>query len=588
MKKIKMPQSHNPAERDTKFHEKHNFKSLCASSCFCVLVARSQMKTFVSLILFSFLTFLSTAGDKPKTVKSEIKEVSVFLTGAQITRVGNTNINPGTSQLIFEELPYNINAQSIQVSAKGDFTILSVQHQLNYLKSQQISKEIKALKDSIEILNDQLNTDKDMQVVYQEEESMIKSNKSIGGQNVGVKIQDLKDGAEYFRTRLTDIKTKWYALARKITKANMEIARLKNQLNQLNSKENKPTSDVILTVTSKAPVNATLTLSYLVNDAGWTPIYDLRAKDINNPVELSYKGNVWQTSGEDWDKVSLALNTGNPMLSGSKPALAVWYLYLNYDYAKKKSKGRSESMTMAKEMASEESKLEESSDESKVSATTGADYTTVQDNQTNTEFKIDIPYSIPTDGKLYVVEVQKLTIPATYEYYCAPKLDKDAFLIAHATGWEVYNLISGEMNLFFEGTYVGKSYLDVANTNDTLDISLGRDKNIVVSRTKMKDFSKKSFIGSYKKETRGFDIEVRNKKKQAVNILIEDQFPLSTNKEIEVEQIEPSTNSGHADSKYDASNGKITWKFELKPAETKKMKMQYAVKYPKNQSIILE
>lgn len=539
------------------------------------------MKTILSVCIILLTTLNSISGEKPKAIKSDIKEVSVFITGAQVTRVGNANLNAGTSLLIFEELPYNINSQSIQVSGKGDFAILSVQHQINYIKSRQISQEVKTMKDSIEMLNDLLATEKDLQSVYSEEEAMIKSNKAIGGLNVGVKILDLKDGAEYFRQRLSDIKIKWRAAQKKITKMQEDVTRLNSQINSLNSKDNKPTSEIVVTVSSKSPVNGSFTVSYLVNDAGWIPSYDLRAKDINNPVELTYKGNVWQTSGEDWDKVSLSLNSGNPMLSGSKPSLAPWYLYMAY-YRDTKSKGVA-SMARVK---MEENKLSEEkkvSDEiSSKTASTGADFTSVKENQTNIEFKIDVPYTINADGKKNVVEVQKISIPSTYEYYCAPKLDKDAFLLAHATGWEAYNLISGEMNLFFEGTYVGKSYLDVSNTNDTLDISLGRDKNIVVTRTKLKEFSKKNLIGSSKKETRSFDIEIRNKKKQAVNIIVEDQFPLSTNKEIEIEQLEKS------DAKINSDTGIMTWKFELKPAENKKLKMQYSVKYPKEQNIILE
>ncbi len=539
------------------------------------------MKTILSVCIILLTTLNSISGEKPKAIKSDIKEVSVFITGAQVTRVGNSNLNAGTSLLIFEELPYNINSQSIQVSGKGDFAILSVQHQINYIKSRQISQEVKTMKDSIEMLNDLLATEKDLQSVYSEEEAMIKSNKAIGGLNVGVKILDLKDGAEYFRQRLSDIKIKWRAAQKKITKMQEDVTRLNSQINSLNSKDNKPTSEIVVTVSSKSPVNGSFTVSYLVNDAGWIPSYDLRAKDINNPVELTYKGNVWQTSGEDWDKVSLSLNSGNPMLSGSKPSLAPWYLYMAY-YRDTKSKGVA-SMARVK---MEENKLSEEkkvSDEiSSKTASTGADFTSVKENQTNIEFKIDVPYTINADGKKNVVEVQKISIPSTYEYYCAPKLDKDAFLLAHATGWEAYNLISGEMNLFFEGTYVGKSYLDVSNTNDTLDISLGRDKNIVVTRTKLKEFSKKNLIGSSKKETRSFDIEIRNKKKQAVNIIVEDQFPLSTNKEIEIEQLEKS------DAKINSDTGIMTWKFELKPAENKKLKMQYSVKYPKEQNIILE
>ncbi|HBX50294.1 MAG: hypothetical protein A2275_10465 [Bacteroidetes bacterium RIFOXYA12_FULL_35_11] len=559
----------------------------------CCSIHILEKITFKNPIMKKLLTSLlivlqiqAFTAEKPKSVKSEIKEVSVFLSGAQVTRAGNTNINAGTSELIFENLPSNINEQSIQVTGKGDFTILSVNYQLNYLKEAKLVKNIQSLKDSLDFLNDQLIYEKDMQVVYQEEEAMIKSNKAIGGQNVGVKIIDLKEGADYFRTRLTDIKTKWQAHQKKIVKLNKEITLIKNQLNVLNSRENKPSGEIIVTVTSKTPTLAALTLSYFVQDAGWVPLYDLRAKDSNSPVDLAYKANIWQLTGEDWEKVSLSLNTGNPTLSGSKPNLAAWYLYIYYPQKKRGKRNEtagfaSQSIVMAKEESKKSDKAQ--LEEDMVSdALTSANYTTVAEGQTSVEFKIEVPYNVPSDGKHHMVEVQKYTIPATYEYYCAPKLDKDAFLIAHVTGWESYNLLSGEMNLFFEGTYVGKSYLDVASTNDTLDISLGRDKNIVVSRTKLKDFSKKSFVGSTKKETRGFEIEVRNKKKQQVQISIHDQFPLSTNKEIEVEHIEMSG------AKFDESTGFLSWQFDLAPTETKKFKMQYAVKYPKTQTIILE
>ena len=122
-------------------------------------------------------------------------------------------------------------------------------------------------------------------------------------------------------------------------------------------------------------------------------------------------------------------------------------------------------------------------------AVTASVYTEVNENQTNLEFNITIPYDIPSDSKQYTINIQDFSLPATYEYYCAPKLDREAFLLARITGWENYNLLSGEINLFFEGTYVGKSHLNVRNTNDTLDLSLGRDKGIVVTRVKMKDFT---------------------------------------------------------------------------------------------------
>ncbi len=206
----------------------------------------------------------------------------------------------------------------------------------------------------------------------------------------------------------------------------------------------------------------------------------------------------------------------------------------------------------------------------------------MSEGQTNLEFNIKIPYDIPSDNKQYTINIQDYSLPAHYEYYCAPKLDRDAFLIARITGWEDYNLLSGEINLFFEGTYVGKSQLNVRNTNDTLELSLGRDKGIVVTRVKMKDFTEEKTIGSNKRVTRAWEITVRNTKKQAIDLRLEDQLPVSMNKDIEVEPLD------YSGGKYNKQTGLITWKQRIEPSAEKKLKVSFAVKYPKDQQIYIE
>ncbi|MBN2812727.1 MAG: DUF4139 domain-containing protein, partial [Bacteroidales bacterium] len=217
-----------------------------------------------------------------------------------------------------------------------------------------------------------------------------------------------------------------------------------------------------------------------------------------------------------------------------------------------------------------------------MAATTAASFTEVNENQTNLEFSIKLPYDIPSDNKQYTINIQDYKLPATYEYYCAPKLDRESFLVARITGWEKYNLISGEMNLFFEGTYVGKSYLNVRNTSDTLDLSLGRDRSIVVTRVKLKDFTEEKTIGSNKRETRAWEITVRNTKKQAVDLRLEDQLPVSMNKDIEVEPLEYSGGT------LNKATGIITWKLKAEPAADKKLRVSYAIRYPKDQRVFID
>jgi len=528
------------------------------------------------IILFSFAIFLAIylyAGNEPLPVKSEIREVTVFLSGAQVTRMGTSTVEEGTQTLIFNGLPQNLNEESIQVKGSGNFTILSVTHQLNYLVSREKTTEIKYLEDSLERLKNQINLEQAILKVYQEEENFLLANKQIGGQNTGVKVDELKAALELYRSRLTETAKLKLKSNLAITSLNEKITRITNQLNTLNS-SNAPTSEVLVNISSHSAGTASLNLSYLVQDAGWIPEYDLRAIDVKNPVELTYKASVFQKSNENWKNVKLTLSTGNPALGGTKPELQPWYLafqnIMRYQTNMKSASSGLAPMSVAEDKS--EVKPEASLEEL-VTVTTG---------QTTASFNISIPYTIPTDGKKYLVEIQRSTLDAIYEYQCVPKLDPDAFLVARITGWEGLNLLSGAMNLFFEGTFVGKSYLDMQNTHDTLELSLGRDKNIVVKRERRKEFTVIQTIGANRKESRAFDITIRNNKKQDVTMVIMDQLPLSTNKEISVD---PSEISG---ASLEKENGKLTWKFQLKSTENKTLRLAYEVKYPKDKKVILE
>jgi hypothetical protein len=200
---------------------------------------------------------------------------------------------------------------------------------------------------------------------------------------------------------------------------------------------------------------------------------------------------------------------------------------------------------------------------------------------TTLSFDIELPYSIPTNGKEYQVDIKEENLTAQYQYAVAPKLDNDAFLTAFLTDWEQYNLIEGEANLYFEGTYLGKTLLKTNTTDDTLKISLGRDKNVVVKRTKPKEYNKNKAFSNKKVESRSFEIVVKNKKSTPLSILIEEQIPVSTDKQIEVDY--------EADGAVvDKIKGRLTWKLDLKPSEERKLKFNYSVKHPEDWHIDLE
>lgn len=547
---------------------------------------KNQLVTGLIALIFAQNIF---AADNEKEVKSEIKEVTVFLSGAQVTSSASVSIGTGTTNLVFTELSPYLWDYNIQARGEGEFTILSVVRKINYMTAEETPKEIKMLQDSLQSLQDRYDYQEAIKKIYEQQEQLLNANKSIGGQNTGVNVADLEKATNLYITKMTEIQNKKLEIKSKQKKINEQMTKVQNQLNDWNATKKTSTSEVTVSVSAKAPVNGKVFLTYIVPQAGWVPYYDIRAIDSNSPIKLDYRANVWQNSGYDWKDVKLTLSTANPSQSGTKPNLLTWWINIytpSYnDYSYGSSYGYTNTMPPSSAPVQDNNDDLKQKSESNVNmsksgnTTTTANFTVMNDNNTNVSFDITIPYSIPSDAKKYTVSVQEMSLPAQYKYYCAPKLDKDAFLLAKITGWDKYNLISGEANIFYEGTYVGKSYLNTRNTNDTLDISLGRDKNVVVTRIKLVEQCDKKTIGLTKKETLVFEITVRNKKKVDIEIDIDDQVPIAQNKDVEVELQESSN------AKYDATTGKLSWNFKLKPGETAKVKLGFSVKYPKDKSL---
>jgi uncharacterized protein (TIGR02231 family) len=167
------------------------------------------------------------------------------------------------------------------------------------------------------------------------------------------------------------------------------------------------------------------------------------------------------------------------------------------------------------------------------------------------------------------------TLKATYAYITVPKLDNDAFLKARITDWAQYSLLPGESNIYFKGTFVGKGYIDPAQANDTLDLSLGRDRGIAVERTMLKDYCKSNLLGNKKTTSKAYEISVQNNKRQSIELIIEDQIPVSQSGEITVDVEETSG------AMYDNTTGKLTWKAVVQPGEIMKKQLRFTVSYPK-------
>ena len=632
-----------------------------------------QIFTIAGLLLCMQLT-----AQTKKNIDSKIEKVTVFLDGAQTQRTAKVSLTAGKAELIFTNISPSIDKQSIQIKAEGNVTVLSVIHQQNFLKEQQKQDEIKEIEAQKETLIEKIALQRNILNVFKQEETMLIKNQQIGGANNGLKAVDLKEAADFQRNRLTEVYQKQMETDRAIKKMEIELGKMNKQLAELNQKADISTSEIHVTVNTKETISSNFTITYLVKQAGWFPTYDIRVKDISSPINLQYKANVFQSSGEDWKDVKLFLSTGNPNENGTKPTINHWFLKYVYAYqpvtntiqatnsggtvtgritnekgepvpfASVRVKGSATGVAadangfFSIKMPAGYNVLNISSvgmETTDITATGGYANITMKNNQqalsevvvtgygasrdgwtevgdysrskkelgysvnkikasdiersqnvatniayqpTTTVYEIKEPYTILNDGKTYMADIDGYEVKAQYEYYAAPKIEADAFLTAKIVDWQELNLLPGEANLFFEGTFLGKSLLDVSNAGDTLNLSLGKDKGVAVKRTLLKDYSSKRFIGSNKTDTRQYEIVVRNNKQQSINIIVEDQFPVSTQKEIEVQDRK------YEGAKLDEDSQKITWVMNIESRKENKVGFKYEVKYPKDKVLQLD
>lgn len=540
---------------------------------------------------------------------TKIKKVTVFLNGAQLLREGNFTVQPGVSEIVFNGVSAYVDANSLQARGVGEFTILDVKYKVFYPQPdpvvndpQQIPadvlKKIRMLTDSIEVQQSKLNEVHTKMEIRQMEKTMLMNNGTVKGiGKVNDSIALLKDAMEYFHAKMTEINLDLYQMKKEETSMNKKLTGMSSRLNALNnwSYNNNlktqivkgPDYQIVVSVSSEKIAIGKIEVSYLVSQCGWTPSYDLKAKDLNAPVELSYKAQVFQNTGEEWKDVNLTLSSSNPYLQQTKPIMSTWYIsYYDPNYYNQRSQGYYDNY-YKKGQAEKDSDLSYggvAAMQSKITANeapalTAEQFTSKIQNMVNAEFEIKLAYTIKSNNEPHLVSIAKETLKADYILALVPKMDKNAFLVANITDWEDLNLLPARANIYYDGTYVGQSYIDPMAMEDTLRLAMGRDNNITAIRKKQKDKDKEKVLGENKVKSLAYEINIKNTHGYNVDMIIEDQIPVSNVDDIKVEIID----KGKAG--LNELTGFLTWKTKLKAGASEKLTYEYQVKYDKNKQL---
>ncbi len=518
-----------------------------------------------------------------RDIKAEINHITVFPDRAQIEHEAQISLPAGKTILKLSELSPYIDAQSVQVKGFGEFTILSVNHQNNYLENLEDAPELKNIRSQIEALQIKVEDEKAAISILKEKEAFLVANRAILVKETTLTPEQIRSIIDLYTANMDQVTMTTLKKTRLIKEYEKQIEALQQQVNNKMSRQQLPSGEISVTVSSDKQLTGKLLFSYVAGNAGWYPSYDIRVQDIKNPVTIFYKANVYQNSGVAWKDVRLSFSNATPWISGNIPVLYPWFIDY-YTPVLRALSGRVAGVSInnapmrAESMdASKEKKAEEFFQEEAVPVMVEK-----QIGTTTITFDVNIPNTIPSDGKIQTIEIQRLTAPADYKYVTLPKLSTLAYLTANVADWSKLSLQNGEATLYFENSFVSKSNLNVNQLTDTLLLSLGNDNSILVKREKRTDFTSKKVIGTNKTETFSFLTTIRNNKTAPVKITLDDQIPVSSNSGISVDPVELSG------GRHNIQTGEIKWDLELKPQETKQVVLTYSVKYPKDKSVVLE
>ncbi len=522
-------------------------------------------------------------------VTPNVKSATLYQNGALVTHEGDANLDAGKTTVLFHGLPSGIDKQSIQLSSNGDIVILSVTSHDDYLSINRNNSKVKMWQDSIGSLTEDYQSVRNEISILEDAKKLLDNNRSVGGTSTGTTVLAVKLMYEYYIKQVNEIDDSLLLLHKRENKYLSKIRKVSDEMAEWKSRTDTVANDVEATISSDKRQKVSFHLSYLTYDASWSPVYDLRAQDTKHSCQFSYKANISQHTGQDWNNIDLTLSSSNPEVSQTAPTLNPWYLSYAYTLAVTDASGAATGWnyngngnTLGISNASNYSVMKSTKNidiqqKENRYETKGIGNTTTE-NQLSVEFHIDVPYTLPSDDKPHTVEIKKYDLNAIYHYLTIPKLQKDVFLLAGITQWEDLNILAGEVNIYYDGAYVGKSSITPEATSDTLNFSLGMDKKIVVKRTRTKDFSSSKWIGSTRTQTFGWVITLHNSQNDSLTMDVYDQIPKSTDKDIVV------TEQDLGGAKENAT-GKLSWRVSMAAGETKKLTFSYSVKYPKDRTL---
>ncbi|VAW73346.1 Aspartate ammonia-lyase [hydrothermal vent metagenome] len=558
------------------------------------LIGSSLLLVSTLIPLHSGHIFAATAKANVLTVKSKPTAVTIYLDRAQVTRSMSRELTAGKYTLVFDNLPYAINQNSVQINGTQGITLVDVKFKKKQftvipdVKIATLNNEKLKLIDAITDINDTIaNANSEKSLINKI--SLLLTTAGNKAPPVQLDPDKWVKMVTFYRGKLTSLSKEIRHAEREQRQFTLKLDQVTRQLKQFGAHQYKTKNQVHATIIVNKPGRINLNLSYMVRGPSWKPIYDLRVLRNKKQMNLTYNALIKQNTGEDWNNINVSLSTAQVHVSGQQKALSPWRISL---YTKMLKGQRSEtryerrpyrSKPSVKNEANPKQMFNSFASKKLVNRRPRPSKVNVKTKATSVVFTIKQKYTLASDNSPHKVSIMSQDFDTKFRYSTVPKLAPYAYLKANVVNSSQFPLLAGKTNVFLDNNFVAHSYMKSVAPGEVFWTFLGVDEAIKVEYKFIKRHEKTEGIFSKSKVfTYEYLIKIKNKKKSKIKLVVWDQLPISSNDELKVTLVEPQINSSN---KKVAMNKQkfIEWFFTPDAGQELTIPLKFNISYPAGQ-----
>jgi len=491
---------------------------------------------------------------------SKITSVAVYSRRAEVTRLFRFAVKQGQNQVVISGLPNAMYRDSLRVDGRGAGTIQDVSVSSIETSTDEVtSAKLKGLRRELRVLQ---------QADHRAAQKAAGLDKFVASLLAGPSAADTP-AASQRHTASAQLKQLLADYSANMQEAQGDALDIQDQMQDvrdaikaeekaLEGKKRKAELHMKVTVSilADAPGDVEIALVYAVDDASWTPRYDIRVNtqtaSKEKTITLVYKGAITQTTGEDWKDVSIILETAEPTFDNSIPHLHPWTVSVDTGIPPPRTmsayhRGAPQVMMMSS-MSMPAPVMELSAGYAAPSPpmmkrmeVRGAQVTS-NTGSVSATFAVPGRMSVPSDTSEHSVTITDLTLEAKMRWVAVPKREAKVHLSAKIKNTSEFLLLAGQASVYVDGSFISRSDVPDVSPDETFDCPLGLDPAIKVTyHPQTRKLAQTGLLSKTDVYTFTQRIGLHNTKPIAVeNVRVLDQIHVSEDAAIGVKLLAPT------------------------------------------------